>query len=369
MKFPRESNIRVLIVDDSAVMRQLATLAMESDPSIEVIGTAANGVEAIERVIKLKPDLVTMDIEMPEMDGLAALRQIRRLAPEVRVIMLSTLTTRGASLTLEALSLGADDYVTKIWAAQSPAEATARLAQELVPKTKQFFHLPAVDVVPSLFPFRANAWNAQYAQPSAQVVAVGASTGGPAALASLLGHFPADFHLPILIVQHMPALFTQALCQRLQARTKLSVREAVNNEPLKPRGILLAPGDFHMRVQCGQAKSEPRIALDQAPPQNSCRPSVDILFESLAQVYGGGVVAVVLTGMGQDGLRGSRLLRGAGATIFAQDEKTSTVWGMPRALVEAKVPDAVLPLDRIVPSIMLRCERARIRRGSLMEVR
>ncbi len=341
--------IRILIVDDSSVFRQLIAQSLRSDSSIEVAGTACNGIEAIDQVMKLKPDLVTLDIEMPEMGGLEALGQIRRLAPQVRIVILSSLTERGASLTLEALSLGADDYLMKVSAARSLAEAKARLSHDLTPRIRQFFLLspgpPTCRSKPLECPVKANP----------EIVAIGASTGGPAALGSILGQFPSDFDLPILIVQHMPAVFTQLFCERLRSRLSLPIREATHNQLVRPGVILVAPGGQHMRVEVGAGQCQPRISLDQSPPQNSCRPSVDVLFESLLKVYGPAVVAAVLTGMGHDGLRSTRLLRNAGATILAQDEETSAVWGMPRAIAEANLADSVLPLERIVPHILGRC--------------
>jgi two-component system chemotaxis response regulator CheB len=353
---------RVLIVDDSSVMRRLVALALQTDPCLEVIGTAQNGKEALERISKLTPDVVTMDIEMPEMDGLEALRQIRQLSPNVRVVMLSTLTERGASATLEALTLGADDYVNKTSDGRSIDESTARLRAELVPKIKQFFSFPQTNAEPTLAsvtrsPRIVSKPRAGWSYQTRQVVAIGISTGGPTALAAILPTIPADFKLPVLIVQHMPPLFTKSLCERLQQRTLLPVREAIHQEIVKPGVILVAPGDYHMRVQIMGCEQQPRISLDQSPAQNSCRPAVDALFESVADVYGGAAVAAILTGMGHDGLRGARLLKSFGARILAQDEATSAVWGMPRAIVEAKLADAVLPLDEIVPQILRSCSQ------------
>jgi two-component system chemotaxis response regulator CheB len=355
-----------MVVDDSTVIRRLVTLCLENDPCLEVVGTAQNGKEALDRLVKLAPDVVTLDIEMPEMDGLGALPHIRRLAPEIRVVMLSTLTERGASATLEALSLGADDYVTKQSAGTSVEDSTARLRAELVPKIKQFFTFsgraqefcaarpPAVASLPT---------PAAFSQPpnlkpvlrrpdrAPEIVVIGISTGGPTALSAILPEVPKDFALPILIVQHMPALFTKLLCERLQERSQIPVREAAHGELVKAGAILIAPGDYHMRVERG-ADQMPRICLDQGEPENSCRPAVDVLFESVAKTYGSAAVAAVLTGMGHDGLRGAKLLKQAGAAIYAQDEESSAVWGMPRAIAEANLADAVLPLDALMPQIL-----------------
>jgi two-component system chemotaxis response regulator CheB len=359
---------RILVVDDSTVIRRLVTMALEGDPCLEVVGTATNGKEALEQLTKLTPDVVTLDIEMPEMDGLEALRHIRKLSPQVRVVMLSTLTERGAAITLEALALGADDYMTKQVEGRSVEESTAKLRADLCPKVRQFFSFPApnggnglapelVRSTPaladaSLMPRVPRLW-----KHVPRVVAIGISTGGPTALASIIPQIPRDFGLPVLIVQHMPALFTKLLCERLQERSQLRICEAAHGDVVRPGLILVAPGDYHMRVELISGERHPRIALDQGPPQNSCRPAVDVLFESVASVYGGSALAAVLTGMGHDGLRGARLLKSAGAAIIAQDEETSAVWGMPRALAEAKIADAVLPLNEIIPYIVSSCQR------------
>jgi two-component system chemotaxis response regulator CheB len=366
---------RVLVVDDSPVMRRLVALALESEPWLEIVGTAQNGKEALERVSKLAPDVVTLDIEMPEMDGLEALKHLRQQAQMVRVVILSKHTERGASATLEALSLGADDYVTKMPPGKSVEDSTTKLRAELAPKIKQFFAFPG-DVEPAAPqpPERAAAPPAQklealkleplklepLVRPASivpRIVVIGISTGGPTALGRILPQLPGDFGLPILIVQHMPALFTKLLCERLQERSKICVREAVEGEAVKAGAILVAPGDYHMRVELPSGSRQPRIALDQGPLENSCRPAVDCLFESVSKVYGGATIAAILTGMGQDGLRGAKMLRNSGATILAQDEETSAVWGMPRAIAEAKIADAVLPLDDIIPQILRSCQR------------
>ncbi len=368
---------RVLVVDDSIVVRRLVSLALDHDPNLEVVGTAQNGRDALEKLAALSPDVITMDIEMPEMDGLEAVRLIRQRASDVRVVMLSTLTERGAAATLEALSLGADDYVTKQSAGRSIDESTANLRTELVPKIKQFFTFTdAISLSnlrisePRTAPKPAPTAPRSAPTPSVtgtpvrsstfvpRIVAIGISTGGPTALSKIIPTVPADFRLPILVVQHMPPLFTRSLCERLQERCQLLVREAIHGEYVRPGLILFAPGDYHMRVHLVPGESQPRISLDQGPAENSCRPAVDVLFESVANIYGGASVAAVLTGMGHDGLRGAKLLKNAGAAILAQDEETSTVWGMPRAIAEAKIANAVLPLSEIVPQILWHCQRA-----------
>lgn len=341
--------IRVLVVDDSVVIRRLVTHALEQDPAIEVVGTASNGAIALQRIPQLNPDALTLDIEMPEMDGLETLRRVRREYPRVRVIMFSTLTERGAAITLEALTLGADDYVAKASNEGSLDRSLARLRSELVPKIKQFFRLPGtgaglVQAAPAMPP---REWSPRIPP---RVLAIGVSTGGPTALGELLPQLPRGFPLPVLVVQHMPPLFTRLLAERLHASCELAVQEAEAGAPVVPGRILIAPGDFHMRVAAASGKVQ--VCLDQSPPENSCRPAVDALFASLGEVYGGAVLAVILTGMGQDGLRGVQILKARGARVLAQDEASSVVWGMPGAVANAGLADRVLPLDQMAPELL-----------------
>lgn len=338
--------IRVLVVDDSVVIRRLVCHALEQDPQIEVVGTAANGALALSRIPQLNPDVLTLDIEMPEMDGLELLRQLRPRYPHLRVVMFSTLTERGAAATLEALALGADDYVTKASNAGALEVSLERLRHELLPKIRQFFTTAPAPAV------RAPAARAAAAGARSEILAIGVSTGGPAALAELVRNLPADLAAPVVIVQHMPPLFTRLLAERLDAATPLTVREGAAGDPVVGGRIYIAPGDFHMRVVRGRTGVE--VALDQAPPMNSCRPAADALFASIAEVYGGAATAAVLTGMGQDGLQGCAQLRARGAHIIAQDEATSVVWGMPGAVVQAGLADEVLPLAEIAGALVRR---------------
>ncbi|MFP5249179.1 MAG: chemotaxis response regulator protein-glutamate methylesterase [Acidobacteriota bacterium] len=356
--------IRVLVVDDSVVIRRLVTHALEEDAEIEVVGVAANGSIALQRIPQYNPDVLTLDIEMPEMDGMETLRRLRRDYPRVRVIMFSTLTEHGAAVTVEALALGADDYVTKASNEGSLDRSMARLREELVPKIKQFFALPGRNgAAPA--PRPAQAQGAAPLRPVApgqrstkvrpRVVVIGVSTGGPSALGAILPQFTAGFPLPILVVQHMPPLFTRFLAERLHSACRLPVHEARQGDPVEAGKILIAPGDFHLKVT-GRGDAV-RVQLDRSPQQNFCRPAVDALFSSIAEVYGGAAIAVILTGMGHDGLRGAEILKACGASILAQDEASSVVWGMPGAVVNAGLADGVLPLDRIVPEIVRRLDR------------
>lgn len=349
--------IRVLVVDDSVVIRRLVTHALEEDPSVEVVGVASNGAIALQRIPQLNPDVLTLDIEMPQMDGLEMLRHVRRDYPHLRVIMFSTLTERGAAVTLEALSLGADDYVAKASNEGSLDRSMARLRDELIPKIKQFFCMPqptrrlaSAQPGPSLVPVGPMMRPGPKVLP--KVVVIGVSTGGPTALGAILPTLPARFPLPILVVQHMPPLFTRLLAERLHSTCQLPTQEATQGESVDAGKILIAPGDYHMKVEVSGGGV--KVRLDQSPPQNSCRPAVDALFGSAAEVYGGAAIAVVLTGMGQDGLRGAQILKAHGACVFAQDEASSVVWGMPGAVVNAGIADSVLSLDHIVPAIIRR---------------
>jgi len=358
---PGTAKIRVLIVDDSVVIRRLVTQALEEDAGIEVVGVAANGAIALQRIPQTNPDVVTLDIEMPEMDGLETLRRIRAAYPDIRIVMFSTLTQRGAMATIDALMLGADDYVTKAANVGRVTESLAALRGELVPRINQFFTRTDGARDRATRPVPPPAATAPVAGPPRvplsfqprivpKVVAIGVSTGGPTALSTIVPLLPEGFPLPVLVVQHMPPLFTRLLADRLQKQTALKVVEAREGDTVQAGTIFIAPGDHHMRVRRQDQKVV--ITLDQAPPENSCRPAVDVLFRSVQEVYGGQVVSVVLTGMGQDGLRGVELLKGVGARVIAQDEATSVVWGMPGAVVRANLADSVVPIGDIVPEIL-----------------
>ena len=310
-----------------------------------MVGVAAHGGIALQRIPQLNPDVVTLDVEMPEMDGLETLRYIRRDYPELRVVMFSTLTERGGLTTLEALSLGADDYVTKASNEGSLDRSMVRLREELIPKLRQFFQPPGP--VPDHSARLLPRPPAPAFAPRSRILTIGVSTGGPNALGLLLPEIPAGFPLPVLVVvQHMPPLFTRLLAERLNACCQLRVKEAECGELFTPGTIYVAPGDRHLRFS-----STGRAELDDGPPMNSCRPAVDALWLSLASVCAGAVTAVVLTGMGQDGLRGATALKAQGARIIAQDEASSVVWGMPGAVVHAGLADRILPLDRIAEEI------------------
>jgi two-component system, chemotaxis family, protein-glutamate methylesterase/glutaminase len=343
------SPIRVLVVDDAVVVRKLLTTVIDEDPELEVVGIAANGVIALSKIEALKPDIITLDVEMPEMDGIATLREIRKRDRSLPVIMFSTLTERGATATLEALALGASDYVTKPANVGSVTAAMEAVRQELIPKIKAFCRRGAPQPPPPPLTMKVES-----APPTGRcnLVAIGSSTGGPNALTTVLAQLPAGFDKPIVIAQHMPAVFTRYLAQRLDAGSKIRVREAVHGDMLEPGLALVAPGDHHMTVR--RTAGGTAVVLDQSPPVNFCRPAVDVLFKSAAEVFGGDVLAVVLTGMGHDGRDGCAALKQRGATVIAQDQATSVVWGMPGAVHQSGLADATLPLDDVGHAITQR---------------
>jgi len=344
------SALRVLVVDDSAVIRRVVREVVAADPELEVAGVAANGKIALAMVDQCSPDVVIMDIEMPEMDGVTAVREIRRNHPKLRVIMFSNLTERAALATLDALAAGADDYVTKPSNAQSVTEGSERIREQLVPKIKALCGRRLRQTI-IRSPIQLSA-SPKLILPSSkiEVVAIGASTGGPNALAEIMPRIPGDFPVPILIVQHMPPVFTAFLAERLAASAQIPIKEASPNARVEPNHAWIAPGDFHMTVVPEALQTH--LAMDQRPPQNSCRPSVDVLFRSVAEVFGSRSLAVVLTGMGQDGLRGCEYIHEAGGQIVVQDEATSVVWGMPGAVANAGIADRILPLAAIAEEII-----------------
>jgi two-component system, chemotaxis family, protein-glutamate methylesterase/glutaminase len=365
---------RILIVDDSAVMRSLLRSVVSSDSSLEVAGTAADGESALRSMDVLHPDLILLDVEMPVMDGLATLREMRARGHKMPVVMCSSLTQRGARVTIEALAGGASDYVTKPSGQASREQATKALALELLPKIHaltvavrtnvQSIPLPPAGAKPAVFSMTGRRGIYPIAPPS--VLAIGVSTGGPAALDVLLPALPGNFPIPIVIVQHMPELFTSLLAERLNGRCSLRVREAVEGESLIPGTVIIARGNWHLQVLAalkpGQAAT---LHLNQGPFENHCRPAVDVLFRSVAEVYGSGVLAVVLTGMGSDGLTGCRTIREHGGTVFVQDETSSTIWGMPGAVTQAGLAHDVLPLGSIASEIVRLTTRAQMQPNEL----
>lgn len=353
--------IRVLVVDDSYVIRGLLTRTLASDPGIKVVATAANGKMALDEVAKTEIDVVVLDIEMPVMDGMTALPQLLAARPGLQVIMASTLTLKNASISLKALSKGAADYVPKP-TATGEINSAEDFKRELVSKVKSWGAVarrrlgstarPGTEpaAVSALRRFQAPGPIKLREAPllfRPDCIAVGSSTGGPQALSKVFQMLGKVTNLPVFVTQHMPATFTTILAEHLAQASGMPAAEAKDGEPVVPGRIYVAPGDFHMTVQAESGHMVMR--LDKNPPENFCRPAVDPMLRSLAKAYGGRVLTVILTGMGQDGLKGGQEVSAAGGVIAAQDEATSVVWGMPGAVANAGLCNAVLPLSDIGP--------------------
>jgi len=384
MSEPGTPRIRVLVVDDSVAVRRLLTSILSSDPGLQVVGSAADGKAALAAIETLQPDVMTLDVEMPVLDGLGTLRELRKRWRALPVIMLSTLTVRGAEATLDALTSGANDYVPKpsqigdrdaamegVRAALIPKIKTLhakRLSQErtvaaavAASTTRPVAGAASIHAAPVVPLHRSSGASRAPAPPSGgprpgtglaagvDMVAIGVSTGGPSALAVVLPALPGDFPTPIVIAQHIPPVFSTVLADRLNGASKIRVVEAKGGEIPQPGVAYIAPGHHHLIVT--GTRSAPVLALSDAPPENSCRPSVDVLFRSVAAVYGRSLLGVMLTGMGQDGVEGSRAIQQGGGRIIVQDEATSVVWGMPGLVWKAGLADGMFPVEGIAGEI------------------
>lgn len=367
----QQRQINILVVDDSAFMRKALSMMLESDPAIKVIGTARDGAEGIEKVELLKPDLVTMDIEMPRMDGLTALRGIMAGSNPVPVMMVSSLTTDGAQATLDALEMGAVDFIPKQLSYVSLD--IIKIKEELVAKIKDIvrrkhilmarFRQKKFARIGQAGPQRGESPSqARPAGPSLppravrkrnhliNIVGVGSSTGGPPALRSVIAQLPRNLRAPVVIAQHMPPMFTKSLAERLDAASQLSVREACDGEPAEPGTALVAPGGKHMTVK--KRGNKVYVVISPHPSDSLYHPCVDILMNSVADGYGARAMGVILTGMGNNGVNGLMNLKSRGGIIIAQNEETCVVYGMPRAAVEAQVADHVVSIDDIASEIV-----------------
>lgn len=363
------NKIRTLIVDDSVFYRGVLSDLLRKLEAVEVLGNAMNGPMALAKIEQLAPDLVTLDVEMPGMDGLTVLREIRARFPAALVVMISSATTASAKVTIDALAEGALDFIEK--PDEGDAEANERLLYRQlrrvinVVETKLILNRGAQDAVirgavsapqaPRIVPVPVAA---PLPAGPVEVVAIGISTGGPGALPVVLENLPASFSLPVLVVQHMPAMFVTVLVETLNKRSRIPVREAVSNAPVEGGVVYLAPGGKQMKIVRGPGTNQPLILLTDDPPENFCRPAVDYLFRSVAKVYGGRTLAVVMTGMGKDGVAGLKLLKEAGATAFAQDQQSSVVYGMALEAVNAGVIDRILPLKLIGEHIVHRVRQS-----------
>jgi two-component system chemotaxis response regulator CheB len=387
------AKIRVLVVDDSVVIRRVVSEELSGDPTLEVVGSAANGRIALAKMPQVSPDVVILDVEMPEMDGLAALAELRKSYPRLPVIMFSALTERGANATLDALALGASDYFTKPCQEGGLDASREVIREQLIPQIKALSASARAQAPPPAaapgqsagshqgtairptgshpgqplrstgsppgLPLRSTGSHLGVQTPrpptkpgAVQLLAIGASTGGPNALAEVFRRLPADFPVPIVIVQHMPPMFTRLLAERLSSEFPIRVQEGSSGSVLVPGQAWIAPGDHHMIVV--RDGLQVRMLLHQDPPENSCRPAVDVLLRSVAKAFGANSLAVILTGMGQDGLRGCEAVHEAGGQVLAQDEATSVVWGMPGYVARAGLADRVLPLSLLADEIVRR---------------
>lgn len=338
--------IRVMVVDDSSFMRKILTRMLEKDQDIKVVETATNGQEAIEKVEKVRPDVVTMDIEMPVMNGIDALKRIMASNP-LPVIVLSAITKEGADVTMEALNLGACDFITKDMS-DGPLGISSK-ENELISKVKDVAKKKVRFLTRRLELIKKPIAISRERRTRHEILSIGASTGGPPALQHILTSFPQNFPVPVVIAQHMPKIFTQSFAQRLNSLSQIVVKEAEDKEPLRPGVALIAPGDVHM----GLKKNGKDVTVEFVKDTKYIyRPSVDLLMFSTAQVYDSGAIGVILTGMGNDGLVGMQELKRRNGMVIAQDEETCVVFGMPKAVINAHIADVVLPIDKISEEII-----------------
>lgn len=358
-----------MLVDDSAVIRGLMSRWLGADPAIEIVASAANGQVAVNSIERSNPEIVVLDIEMPVMDGLTALPLILKANPNIQVLMSSTLTSKNARVSLQAMSLGAADYVPKpttnkeVISSQSfqteivekikilaetkrkqlglaPFQVTSKTEVVVEPKPSESEAKPSISRMPQIVKASSEV---------PKIIAVGSSTGGPQALLNFIGGIKDNLSVPVVITQHMPATFTKILAGHLSKATGLDCQEGADGMLLEGGKVYIAPGDFHMVVE--DKNGDKYLKLNDDPPENFCRPAVDPLFRSIAAEYGPAALGIILTGMGTDGLKGSQLIVEEGGTIIAQDEETSVVWGMPGAVSGAGICNAVLPLAEIGPKV------------------
>jgi len=351
---------KVLVVDDAMLIRRMVTDILAADPVIDVVGEAANGRIALQKIAQLSPDLVTLDVEMPEMNGLQTLKEIRKSHPRLPVIMFSAVTERGAADTLEALHYGASDYVTKPTGAAGRETAQSRIREDLVPKIKSLCRIaggaPLVKANGTARAGTSFTLRALGPAITADAVAISLSTGGPQALGQILSKLPADFRAPVMVVPHMAQMFTRFFAERLAAQTPLRVVEAEDGHAVEPGVVYVAPADFHLTVH--KAGGATTFALDQSAALHAHRPSADVLLRSVAEAYGARALGLVLTGMGRDGVAGCEDITGAGGRVIVQDEATSVVWETAGLVARAGLADAVLPLDAIATELTRRTARS-----------
>ncbi len=368
-----QNKVRVLVVDDTIVYRKAISDIVEEIPCAELVGVAHNGKIALEKIKQLKPDLLTLDVEMPVMNGIETLSEIGKRYPGVGAVMLSTLTAEGSDMTLKALELGAFDFILKPQQSAHQAESKRILKALLKPIIETYSRsarktsslrktepvsagrLRRLDRQPPLaFTTRRIRNNLPGVLKTAksEIVTIGISTGGPNALNQILPQIPGDIGVPILIVQHMPPLFTQSLAVSLDKKCSLRVKEAVDREQIQPNVVYIAPGGKQMKLIASGGGNNRQIKITDDPPENSCKPAVDYLFRSIADYYVNRTTAVIMTGMGHDGTKGLELLKTRGAHIIAQDESSCVVFGMPKVPIESGLVDVIAPLNKIAEEIV-----------------
>jgi two-component system, chemotaxis family, protein-glutamate methylesterase/glutaminase len=362
------NRLRVLVVDDTVVYRKIVSDILAELPDVEVVGVAHNGKIALSKIESLKPDLLTLDIEMPEMNGLEVLDHIRADSPDIGAIMLSTLTQKGGDMTMQALELGAFDFIPK--PQYGNVEENKRSIKSAIgPMIRAFMRRKEIK---GILKYTSHAARAAQERPQvsnatgvvgricstglqkgskSEIIAIGVSTGGPSALSQMMPKISPELGVPILIVQHMPPVFTQSLANSLNSKCSIEVKEAVDGEPLRPNTAFIAPGGRQMKIAAGADGKTRIVRITDDPPENSCKPSVDYLFRSVAQYYVGRATGVIMTGMGSDGTKGLQMMKKNGATIIAQDETTCIVYGMSKEPVESGMADIVSPLDNIALEI------------------
>lgn len=372
------SKLRVLVVDDTIVYRKAVSDVLSEIPGVEVVGVAHNGKIAMSKIATLKPDMLTLDIEMPVMNGIEVLGELQKNFPNTGAVMVSTLTTDGGEMTMKALELGAFDFILKPQS-KNPAESKKILKQSLGPIIREFKRsknassllskkgrfvkntrpvlrktvkpLSQKDSLSPANKLKATA-RTNVRKGKAEIITIGISTGGPNALTQMLPKLPSDIGVPIVVVQHMPPVFTKSLAASLNSKCALTVKEAVDREPLQNNTVYIAPGGKQMKLIASTDGTNRQIKITNDPPENSCKPSADYLFRSVGDYYVGRTTAVIMTGMGSDGTKGLQILEQKGATIIAQDEASCVVFGMPKTPIESGLADVIAPLSKIAEEIV-----------------
>lgn len=364
----KDKSLKVLVVDDTVLYRKIVSDVLVELPGVEVVGTAHNGKAAVSKITSLKPDILTLDIEMPEMNGIEVLEYMKAETPDVEAIMLSTLTHEGGAMTMKAMEHGAFDFIPKPQAG-TMAENKEYIKDIIAPMLKAFARRKEIRSLlkrkstvsgagaekktrPAGSALQGMKETSRVKKSKSEIIAIGISTGGPNALTKMMPNIPSNLDVPILIVQHMPPVFTQSLANSLNSKCHIEVKEASDGEPVLPNKAFIAPGGKQMKIVAGADGRSRIIKITDDPPENSCKPSVDYLFRSIAHLYLRRATGVIMTGMGSDGTLGLKLMKRNGATVIAQDEATCVVYGMPKGPADAGIVDVIAPLDRIAGEIV-----------------